>query len=218
MSDQKEVEAIRRRLDLILAHLSGDSISKIARDQGTSRPTVAKWIERYEEEGIGGLLSRTSPGRPPEIHPRVREELVRLPLESRPPPDLGDQWTVKALGEAFGISKSYVSRIWQEAGINPPQHLQQVERSPDRSVPLRVDLRVPAWVALHLELLCRERDKSLADHILEALAGPDGIREAREDVLGSLRARWTEQNERFPRIDPRKWTYRAALTRSSHAD
>ncbi len=205
----RELKAVRMRLDLVLAHLDGQPAAVIARESGTSRPTVRKWLRRFDEAGIEGLLSERSPGWPPEVDPLIREELVRLPRETRPPADLGDQWTTRTLAEVFGISPTYVSLVWQEAGFDPPQHLQQVERNPNRRVPLQVELhRVPAWFKLHLELFCRERDITLDDHILDALVGPDGLDDLRDDVLPELRARWTAVNEQLKRVDPRVPEYR----------
>ena len=172
-TQRDDLEALRRRLDLVLAHLDGQAVATIARTYSTSRPTVRKWLDRFKEGGIAALLSERSPGRPSEVHPLIREELVRLPRDTRPPADLGDQWTTRTLGEVFGISQTYVSNVWQEAGYDPPQHPQQVERNPDRPVPLRVELRLPAWFKLHLELWCRERDITWDEDLFKALAGPD---------------------------------------------
>lgn len=205
----RELKAVHKRLDIVLTHLSGQPVVQIARTCRTSRPTVRKWLRRFAEAGIEGLLSKRSLGRPPEVDPRIREELVRLPRETRPPFDLDDQWTTRMLAEVFGVSPTYVSNVWREAGYDAPQHLQQVEHNPDRLVPLRVELSgVPAWLKLHLELLCRERHMTLTDHLLNALAGPDGLDALRDDVVPGLRARWTDANEQLDRVDPRTPEYR----------
>ena len=96
--------AVRRRLDLVLAHLDGKPAAVIARECGTSRPTVRKWLARFAKAGIEGLLSKHSPGRPRVVDPLIRKELLRLPRETRPPADLGDQWTTRMLAEVFGVS------------------------------------------------------------------------------------------------------------------
>lgn len=136
MESRREVERVRQRLEIVLAHLDDEQKSKaaIARDLKTSRATVRKWIERFKADGLEGLLSRSSPGRPREVDENICEELVRLPRETRPPCDLGDQWTVRTLAEVFGVSPSYVSKVWREADFDPPQHVQQVEHYPLRMV------------------------------------------------------------------------------------
>ena len=210
---KRELTALHRRLELVLAHVDGQSVATIARTYSTSRPTVRKWLRRFEQGGITALPSEPPPGRPREVDPLIREALVRLPRDTRPPADLGDQWTTRTLADVFGVSPTYVSSVWREAGYDAPQHLQQVEHNADRRVPLRVELRVPAWFKLHLELHCRERDITLDDHILKALVGPDSLDTLRDDVLPDLRARWTAANEQLDRVDPRKPEYRVALNR-----
>ena len=205
LTQQRDLKALRRRLDIVLAHLDGKPEAVIARECATSRPTVRKWLARFAEAGIEGLLSKWSPGRPRQVDPLIHEKLVRLPRETRPPLDLGDQWTTRTLGAVFEVSPTYVSKVWREAGYDPPQHLQQVEHNPDRLVPLRVELRVPAWFKLHLELHCRKWDITLDDHILDALVGPDDrLDDLRDEVLPGLRKRWTDANEQLAREDPRR--------------
>lgn len=208
----RELKAVHKRLDIVLTHLSGQPVVQIAHTCHTSRPTVRKWLRRFAETGIEGLLSKRSPGRPPEVDPLIREELVRLPRETRPPVDLGDQWTTRMLAEVFGVSATYVSNVWRDAGFEAPQHLQQVEHNPERRVPLRVELRVPAWFKLHLELHCHEWDITLHDHVFDALTGPDRLDLLlRDDVLPGLRARWITSNEQLKRIDPRVPEYRRRM-------
>ncbi len=214
----RELLAIRRRLDIVLADLDGQSVGTIAHTCHTSPPTVRKWVRRFERGGIEALLSEQSPGRPREVDPLIRDELVRLLQETRPPADLGDQWTMRTLTGVFGVSSAYVSKVLREAGYDPPQHLQQVEHNPERQVPLRVELRMSAWFKLHLELLCRERDITLGDHMLNSLAGPDGLDELREDVVPTLRSRWTAANEQLERVDPRTPEYRSTLRKRRDAD
>lgn len=194
MDPVKELTETRGRLDVILAHLAGLSVTDIARQFDTSTPTVRKWIRRYEEEGIGGLLSKRSPGRPREVDPSIRREIVRLPKETRPPFDVGAQWSVRTLAEMFGVSPAYVSLVWREAGYDPPLHLQQVLRNPDREVTVDVRLTVPAWLRLHWELVRWEADA----------ADVEDWYDLRAEVLPTLEERWTEVNERLPRVDPRR--------------
>lgn len=209
----RELRAVHKRLGLVLAHLAGKPAGAVAQQHGTTRPTVRKWLRRFAEAGIEGLLSEHSPGRPADVDPLIREELVRLPRESRPPLAMGDQWTTRTLAKVFDVSSNLVSLEWKKAGYDPPQHLQQVEHNPDRRVPLRIEFQVPAWLKLHLELLCRERGATLRDVVLEALAGGEGLDGLRSDVLAELRARWIAANERLPRVDPRTPEYRVELKR-----
>ena len=48
------------RLDLVHQVEEGWSQSEVARQFRVSRPTVSKYVRRYAEEGISGLLDRSS--------------------------------------------------------------------------------------------------------------------------------------------------------------
>jgi hypothetical protein len=56
--------------DRVMVSGGGHSTPEIALMAGTTKPTVYKWIARYEEYGIGGLSDWMSTGRPRGFHPR----------------------------------------------------------------------------------------------------------------------------------------------------
>lgn len=60
------------RAQLVLWHDEGMSAAAIARRAGTSRPTVYRWVSRYERDGVGGLVNQVSTGRPPEVSAEMR--------------------------------------------------------------------------------------------------------------------------------------------------
>lgn len=63
-----------QRIKLISDWLSGDySKTVLSRRYGVSRPTVNKWIERYETEGLDGLAERS---RAPQHCPHRTDEAV----------------------------------------------------------------------------------------------------------------------------------------------
>ena len=53
---------------------AGFSVSQIAREMGVSRPTVRRWLQRYEESGILKDLPRT--GRPRQVTAHDTERIV----------------------------------------------------------------------------------------------------------------------------------------------
>lgn len=74
----KETSAMDERMKFIAEYLREEStITDLCRGYGISRPTAYKWIERYEEEGPGGLEDRS---RAPHDHPnavcREQEEAI----------------------------------------------------------------------------------------------------------------------------------------------
>lgn len=57
---------VRSRCQMILLSNEGRSPPQIARQVRFHRRTVTRYIQRYEAEGIGGLLTRPRSGRPPK--------------------------------------------------------------------------------------------------------------------------------------------------------
>src|SRR5262249_38102298 len=76
--------AVRRLLAIALG-LEGRSRAEAARLNGMDRQTLRDWVHRYNEEGVEGLYSRASPGRPSALTDEQMEELRTLVLEGPDP-------------------------------------------------------------------------------------------------------------------------------------
>jgi len=77
---------VRRLLALALI-LDGHSRSEAAEQSGMERQTLRDWVHRYNESGIDGLKSRSSPGRTPFLNDEQKAELKALVLRG-PDPDV----------------------------------------------------------------------------------------------------------------------------------
>ena len=77
--------AVVRRLLAIALILEGYSRTEAARLNGMDRQTLRDWVHRYNAEGVSGLHSRHSPGRPCALDEAQLEELRIMVLEG---PDL----------------------------------------------------------------------------------------------------------------------------------
>ena len=77
---------VRRMLALALV-LEGCSRTQAAEQTGMERQTLRDWVHRYNEDGIDGLRSRTSPGRTPFLSEEQKAELKALVLKG-PDPDI----------------------------------------------------------------------------------------------------------------------------------
>ena len=66
--------------------LEGHSREAAARLSGMDRQTLRDWVHRYNAEGVAGLSSRCSPGRPPALNEAQMAELRCMVLEG-PDPD-----------------------------------------------------------------------------------------------------------------------------------
>lgn len=112
---------------MVLLAAAGESIASIARQLGTSRSRVTEWLTRFAEERRTGLTDRSRSGRPREITPLERHQVVAAACQS--PKAFGlmrNVWTRDALAEAVveaghvrAISSTTVGEILDEAEIRP---------------------------------------------------------------------------------------------------
>ncbi len=92
---------------------------------GTTRPTVYKWLERYERLGVDGLVSVKPPGRPREVPDTIRAQIVALTRQT-PPGETGlTHWSSRELAgylkrtRGISVSHSFIQDVWQEHGLKP---------------------------------------------------------------------------------------------------
>ena len=93
--DRKELEGWVRarttpqrraeRARIVLGSANGLSRQALSRKIGVALPTVQRWLNRYDAEGLRGLEDRARPGRPrSRITPVLEAEIVRRTLEEPP--------------------------------------------------------------------------------------------------------------------------------------
>jgi transposase len=75
---------VRRLLALALV-LDGHSRTDAASLSGMDRQTLRDWVHRYNEFGVEGLKSRSSPGRAPALTEAQRAELRELVVQGPDP-------------------------------------------------------------------------------------------------------------------------------------
>ena len=68
---------VRSRCQMILLSNEGLSPPKIAEQVRFHRRTVTRYIQRYEAEGIDGLLTRPRSGRPPKVTEAYKSLLLQ---------------------------------------------------------------------------------------------------------------------------------------------
>lgn len=109
----KEV-AVRSRCDMILWSNEGLSPPQIAQRVRYCRETVVRHINRYEKEGLSGLLNKPSPGRPPRVTAAYLHQ-VEQSIEQAPR-DLGlpfSNWTCTNLADYMAHATGIVIRARQ---------------------------------------------------------------------------------------------------------
>lgn len=78
----------------------GWKVPEIAALVDRDRSVVARWLRRFDAEGIAGLWPKKSPGRPPKVTPEYRRTVDEAAREN--PRELGYQftrWTTDLLRE-----------------------------------------------------------------------------------------------------------------------
>ena len=108
--------ALRARIVLLVA--AGRAHSEIARQLGTSRPTVLLWRGRFERGGVRSLLrDAPRPGRKKAISAAVVQRVVEVTLHTTPPQ--ATHWSARSMAKAQGVSRMTVQRIWKQHGLQP---------------------------------------------------------------------------------------------------
>lgn len=91
---------IRSRCQMILLSNEGFSPPQIGKQVRFSRRTVTRFIQRYEAEGIQGLMTKPRSGRPPKVTAAYEAQLLKA--VEQPPRELGlpfSNWTTANLAE-----------------------------------------------------------------------------------------------------------------------
>jgi transposase len=111
-------QRVVERAKIVLASAAGASGAAICERVGVSRPTVTRWLDRYEQEGVSALLQdRPRAGRPRQVTPPLEAEIVRKTLHDQPPS--GTHWSSRLLAKEVGLNQSTVWRIWRAHGLKP---------------------------------------------------------------------------------------------------
>ena len=108
---------IVRRAQIVLACADGEPNASIAKRMKLNPMTVGKWRRRYLQQGLQGLHDQLRPGRPRAHEDERVAEVINTALQSQPPN--ATHWSVRAMAEHTGISKSTVQRWFDLFGVQP---------------------------------------------------------------------------------------------------
>ena len=106
-----------RRAEMVLLAADGWPNEAVAAAVGVSRVTVGKWRRRFLDNGLNGLHDELRSGAPRSITDEQVAEVVYKTLKTKPKNQT--QWSVRSMGEATGLSKDAVHRIWRTYGLQP---------------------------------------------------------------------------------------------------
>lgn len=114
----KTPQKIALRARIVLLAGQGLANFAIAKRLGTSRPTVLLWRERFERDGVAGLLKdETRPGRKKAISAEMIKKVVETTLHSKPRGST--HWSTRTLAKATGLSRMTVHRILVQHRLQP---------------------------------------------------------------------------------------------------
>ncbi len=106
------------RAQIVLASADGDAGHTICAQLGVSRPTVSRWLDRYDAEGVAGLTSdRPRVGRPKQISVADESAIIERTLQTAPPS--GTHWSTRLMAKATGHHHSTIARLWRAHGLKP---------------------------------------------------------------------------------------------------
>ena len=105
----------------MLAAAEGLNNTDVANSCGCSVVTVARWRNRFLEQGMDGLQDAPGRGRKPIY---VDEQEARIIAATLKRPEAATHWSARRLAKELGISKSTVDRVWRRNKLQP--HRQEV--------------------------------------------------------------------------------------------
>jgi transposase len=105
------------RARLILALADGASYSQIMRSLQTTAPTISRWKQRFEEQGMPGLDPRHKGSQPRVANAAVQAKIARKTQQK--PADGSTHWSCRKMAAVLGLSKSTVQRVWAQARLKP---------------------------------------------------------------------------------------------------
>jgi transposase len=104
------------RASIILQRATGLSQMQVAATLGVSGACVNKWSQRFERDGLAGLVDQPRRGRPTSIPATTVAEVITRATQ---PPAPVKRWSVRRMAEEVGISADSVHRIWRANEIKP---------------------------------------------------------------------------------------------------
>lgn len=103
------------RAKIILQLSEGMTPRQVATAQRTSAKTVHRWRNRFEAEGIDGLLERARSGRPTVIDKETVDKV--LFLTTRRIPQESTHWSIELMARYAQVTPWQVRQIWKAADL-----------------------------------------------------------------------------------------------------
>src|ERR1700723_3724730 len=105
------------RARLILALADGWSYNQIKERLQTTAPTISRWKQRFEQDGLAGLDPRHKGSQPRVANPTVQARIARRTQQR--PSDGSTHWSCRKMAQTLKLSKSTVQRVWAQTRLKP---------------------------------------------------------------------------------------------------
>ena len=151
---RQEVGRVAMRANMILLSARGYTVQQIEEVHNTSKVTVYKWFDRFDEQGPQGLYDEPRSGRPPKVDETVKETLEEALSDS--PTSQGYNftvWTVALLGEyvkeklEVRVCNDTLRRTLHELGFRWRRPRWAVEREDPQAAELMAAITQAIWKA-----------------------------------------------------------------------
>lgn len=105
------------RAKIILQLSEGMTPTQVAVAQRTSAKTVHRWRNRFEAEGVDGLVERSRCGRPTVIDKETADKV--LFLTTKRIPQEATHWSIELMARYAEVTPWQVRQIWKAADLRP---------------------------------------------------------------------------------------------------
>jgi transposase len=109
--------SVAQRMRIVLLLDEGVGYRDIQEKLGTPPSTISRWKQRYEKDGVSGLVT-VHPGQPPQkLTPALRAKVLDRTRQA--PPDGSTHWSLRKMASVMKVNKNLIARIWKEADLKP---------------------------------------------------------------------------------------------------
>lgn len=126
-TDRRELESwlrsrsvdrgLAERARIVLMGGEGMSVTEISGRLQVSRPTVYKWQQRYEQEGVDGLHDQPRSGRPTKLTEAKIKRILHLTTERIPKE--ATHWSTRLMAKYARVTQWQVRQVWAAAQLKP---------------------------------------------------------------------------------------------------
>ena len=114
---QRAFAAVVRVAEGFQVVAEGVSYRQIMATLQTTAPTISRWKQRFEHQGIDGLDPLHKGSQPRVADAAVQARIARKTQQK--PMDGSTHWSCRKMAAALGLSKSTVQRVWVQMRLKP---------------------------------------------------------------------------------------------------